>query len=137
MGYGYRPLRAAWRLLLLTLLRFGLYRAANLAGQIVPTDEKAFLSFRNSNGRAPEHSPRFVPFFYSLENSVPLIKLGQVDHWQPNPSPQALTSSGQAWYSRLGGFIGFLMYFRFVQIVAGWLLATLFLAGVTGLVRRS
>lgn len=140
VGYGYRPLRAAWCLLLLTLLGFGLYRTANLAGQIVPTDEKAFLSFRNSNGRAPEHYPRFVPIVYSLESSVPLIKLGQVDHWQPNPSPQPLTWSGPVWYLRLRNFITvgeFLIYFRFVQIVAGWLLATLFLAGVTGLVRRS
>jgi hypothetical protein len=63
-----------------------------------------------------------------------------VDHWQPNPAPQAFTWSGPVWYLRLRNFITlstFLIYFRFVQIVAGWLLATLFLAGVTGLVRRS
>jgi hypothetical protein len=26
---------------------------------------------------------------YSLENSFPLVKLGQIDRWQPDPSPHA------------------------------------------------
>jgi len=31
---------------------------------------------------------------------------------------------------------GFLRWFRWVQVLLGWLLATLFVAGVTGVVRK-
>jgi hypothetical protein len=138
VGYGYRPLRAFWCLLVLTLLGWGIYGAAKFAGEMVPTEEMAFQSFKATKN-PPENYPRFFPLVYSLENSVPLIKLGQVDRWQPNPSSQASGPSGQIWYSRLQNVITkgrFLMCFRWGQIVAGWLLATLFVSGLTGIVRR-
>jgi hypothetical protein len=38
--------------------------------------------------------------------------------------------------SRLGTSARFLRWFLWIQILLGWLLATLFLAGVTGIIRR-
>ena len=108
-------------------------------GEMVPTEEKALQSFKDTNGRPSENYPPFFPLVYSLENSVPLIKLGQVDRWQPNPSSQVPVQRNQSWGWRLQSFVTngrFLMYFRWGQIMVGWLLATLFVAGLTGIVRR-
>ena len=138
VGYGYRPLRAFWCLLALTVLGWGIYQTAEFAGEMVPTDDKAFQSFKATKG-PPENYPRFFPLVYSLENSVPLIKLGQVDRWQPNPTGQVSGRAAQPWYWRAQSFIlqgRFLMCFRWGQMMAGWLLATLFVAGLTGIVRR-
>jgi hypothetical protein len=139
VGYGYRPRRAFWCLLALTVLGWGIYGTAQSAGEMVPTDEKAFQSFKDAKGQRPENYPRFVPLYYSLENSVPLVKLGLVDRWQPNPSSQAPAPSDEAWCGRLQNLITdgrFLRFFRWIQIVAGWVLATLFVAGLTGTVRK-
>jgi hypothetical protein len=62
---------------------------------------------------------------YSLENSLPFVNLGQKDRWMPDPNP------GGAW--RMSAF---LRWFRWFQVLLGWLLATLFVAGVTGVVRK-
>jgi hypothetical protein len=76
---------------------------------------------------------------YSLENSFPLVKLGQIDRWQPDPSPKR--SVKRIWhfpcsFSIWISLAGFLRWFRWGQILFGWLFATLGIAAVTGLVRR-
>jgi hypothetical protein len=125
LGYGYYPQRiAVGGLVFLITMGWWFFRQGYFAGAIVPTDRDAYYSFR-THGRPPEHYQRFTASVYSLENSLPFVNLGQKDQWTPDPNPQA-----SRWVP------GFLRWFRWGQVLLGWLLATLFVAGVTGVVRK-
>lgn len=138
VGYGYYPRRALFWLLGLVALGTVLYWAGYNCGSMVPTDKAAY-AFLKGNGRPPDYYERFHALAYSLENSFPPLKLGQQDHWQPDPS-----RDGTAGFTT--GYIGSLVraaisastlrIFRWVQIVLGWFFATMGVAAVTGLVRR-
>jgi len=82
---------------------------------MVPTSKDAFDSLK-ANGQPPQYYPRLSAFIYSLENTFPLVKLGQVDTWHP--------------HRRL------LRWFKWLQNLTGWLLAGLFAAGLAHLVQR-
>jgi len=156
IGYGYRPEQAGIWLLVIVILGFLLFIAGFSVGSIVPVDKDTYGTFRQS-GQLPPHYPRFRAFVYSLENSVPLFKLGQADSWQADPDPQwqyrtpAWLSPEFAWAFhpvvlrciRFGQTIlcwlvspTFLRWFRWAQIVVGWVLTTMFVLAVTGLVRK-
>jgi hypothetical protein len=121
IGYGYRPENAIWGLGIVTAVGWLVYWRSYRMALIVPTDREAYQTFA-AEGRCPEHHPTLSPFIYSLENTFPLVKLGQTEHWQPRPS-------------RSGGALA-LRWFRWLQVLVGWLLAGLFAAGVARLVQR-
>jgi hypothetical protein len=124
IGYGFYPWRALGWLVLLSVLGWGLFRYGYLSGAMAPTDKDAYCFFR-TQGRPPDYYQRFTASVYSLENSLPFVNLGQKDHWTPDPNPHVSPRMP-----------GFLRWFRWVQVLLGWLLATLFVAGVTGVVRK-
>jgi sRNA-binding regulator protein Hfq len=143
VGYGYYPLRAVVWLVILAGLGWVVYRGADIAGAMAPKEEKAYDYFK-THGYPPKYYERLSPLVYSLENSLPLVKLGQTDHWQPDPTPKGRSSpSGRlprgrwaSWLLDLSTWPPFLFWFRRLQILFGWILATLFVAGVTGIVHR-
>jgi hypothetical protein len=129
VGYGYYPMRALMGLAILMVLGWGVYSAAHAAGMMVPKDAQAYAYFKQ-NGRAPASYEPLGPFVFSVENSLPLVKLGQTDNWRPDPSPDR---AGQAnWITSSRFLFGFLR----LQILLGWILTTLFIAGVTGIVQK-
>jgi hypothetical protein len=154
IGYGYHPLWAFWELIGLAGLGWIIYRRAHLARAITPTDKDAYEWYKH-NDAPPAHYARFSPLVFSLENSLPLVKLGQADRWQPAPDPQ-ISVVHQTIRSRLDRFWHlmtsprslwqflatttkspvFLRRFLWIQIILGWILATLFAAGVTGIIRN-
>lgn len=127
IGYGYYPGWAFVWLLLLAALGWGVFRLGYAAGAMAPTDKDAYSFFveqcRKQHCQPPEYYERFHAFVYSLENSVPLVKLGPEEKWQPDPVGPVM-------------WPGFLRWFRWGQICFGWFLTTLFVAGVSGIVRR-
>jgi hypothetical protein len=140
VGYGYYPLRALAGLALLVVIGWGVFAGARAAHAMVPREESAYAQFK-AHGVPPDHYEPLAPFVYSLENSLPLVKLGQTDRWEPDPGP--------AW--RQGAWKGqtaelpntsllassrFLFAFQRLQVLLGWILATLFVAGVTGIVQK-
>jgi hypothetical protein len=138
VGYGYYPAKALKWLVVLALAGFFLFWVGYSGRSIVPTDKDAYACFRKDR-QLPPHYERFHASMYSLENSFPLIKLGQVDRWQPDPNPQRSTSQAGEWMARHApciSFAGILRWFRWLQIIFGWVLATLGIAAVTGLVRK-
>ncbi len=87
IGYGYDPIRAFWWVAGLSGLGWIIYRRSYLAGGIVPTEKDACADFRKAERKVPAQYPSFSPLIYSVENSLPLVKLGQGDKWQPDPEP--------------------------------------------------
>lgn len=170
-GYGYAPARSALAIIAVCILGFFVYQRSYLGGGIVPTDKDAASAFAAS-GQSPAGYERFSPLVYSLENSLPLVKLGQADKWHPDPDGTLLQKGKWiasarrlgAWalpfrpierllvftgllgpsnpkespsrLSRAGTSPAFLTWFLRAQILLGWLLATLFVTGVTGVVRK-
>jgi hypothetical protein len=124
IGYGIYPLRAIVGLGLLTVVGWGLFWLGYSSGAMAPTDKDAYCFF-HAQGRPPDYYQRFTASVYSLENSLPFVNLGQKDHWTPDPNPEGSPRMP-----------GFLRWLRWVQVLLGWLLATLFVAGVTGVVRK-
>ncbi len=138
IGYGYYPERALWGLLLLVALGFAASWMGYFRGALAPTDKGAYEFFR-ARGYPPPYYDAFHASIYSLENTFPLVRLGQADRWAPDPSPAEISQSPVNRVSRWLGLIlsaPVLRWFRWAQICLGWILATLFVAGVTGIVRR-
>jgi len=172
IGYGYRPLMAFWEVMGLSALGWIVYRRSYLAGGVVPSDKDAYQEFK-STSQPPNYHKRFSPLIYSLENSLPLVTLGQAEKWQPDPSRATRPESTAVkptlglparwprwvhWLQRFLVFVGlrapeqadsprsrasrwgtsprFLRWFLWAQILLGWLLATLFLAGISGIIKR-
>jgi hypothetical protein len=129
VGYGYYPMRALLGLAILVLVGWGIYAGARAAGTMVPKDSQAYEYFRK-NGRPPGSYEQLGPLVFSLENSLPLVKLGQTDYWRPDPAPERSGTGGWSTSPR------FLFGFLRLQTLLGWILATLFIAGVTGIVQK-
>jgi hypothetical protein len=175
IGYGYDPMRSVWAIAGLSALGWIVYRRSYIAGNMVPTEKDAYESFK-TEGEPPAYYDAFAPLVYSVENSLPLVKLGQANKWQPDPGRESAlvrsrnlpTNIGSShtwiqlrwlrWLQRLLVFCGFqpdprvertpsslsrwgtsarfLRWFVWAQILLGWLLATLFAVGVTGIIHR-
>jgi hypothetical protein len=143
VGYGYYPLRALLGLLILVAIGWGVYAGAAAHKAMTPKEEKAYAYFKQ-NGTPPSHYEPFSPVVFSLENSLPLVKLGQTDYWQPDPSPNfhptaapvgnAPQAAGPS--ANRDGKWSLLFVFLRLQVLLGWILATLFIAGVTGIVQK-
>jgi hypothetical protein len=138
IGYGYQPQNALWGLAGLTALGALLYWRGHRMGTIAPTDKDAAQSVQSGRG-LPAYYPRFQPFVFSLENTFPLVKLGQTDKWQPDPEPKPAMrpqrNGRQSFLARTPS-ARTLRWFFWIQILLGWLLATLFLAAISGIVHH-
>lgn len=132
IGYGQKShwaFRWLWGLALVGATVSGL---AYLDGAVVPSNKEAYEVFVQQR-QLPAHYPRFNAFIYSIEHSFPLVNLGVKDHWEPNPGRNelALDDSGRFCFD----VATFLRVWNWVQIPVGWGLATLFVAGLTGIVK--
>lgn len=127
IGYGHRPLLAIFWMLLVVLVGMVVVRAAKRAGVMRLT--------------WPETTPpptgdptiRLRPLLYSLDVFVPFVNLHQEHYWWPESQ-----ESGDCvilnMKLRVHGSL--IEYYLWLQIIAGWLLSAIFIAGVTGLIRN-
>jgi hypothetical protein len=148
VGYGIYPGRAVWWACGLAALGWIVHRRAGRMGAMAPTEKDAYDEF--SKGQAPDHYQPFNPLIYSIENCIPLVKLGQDDLWRADPHPQtrvAPVAGGKfrrAVNSALDAVVPnwtvrpvALRWFRWIMIGLGWLLATFFGAALTGFLKSS
>jgi hypothetical protein len=85
-----------------------------------------------SNKPISLHYTSFQPFIYTLENAVPLVKLGMDERWMPDLQHQPQPWCQIGWLGWLKWFnsYGFLVWFRWLLIVWGWIQATVLAAAV-------
>jgi hypothetical protein len=105
---------------------------------MVPTDKDAYDSF-SAHRDVPAYYEGFHALPYSLENTFPVVKLGVQDKWTPTSDEQAPASDSAgaaASVLRVVSSGAVLVRFQWLQICLGWILGTLFVGGVTGLVRN-
>jgi len=130
IGYGYRVRRGAAAIVLLGVLFFWLGNRADLLSPTFPSPAEAGAP---SEKRLDE---TFCPWVYSLDTFLPIVDLHQEGRWLPNRGGGDVVTI--FWPDRYIGITwGKLLFIWFwFEIGAGWLLTTLALAGLTGLIRR-
>jgi hypothetical protein len=138
VGYGYYPWIALLWLVLFFGSGLGLYWKGYDAGYITPTDLKTYEALK-ATGQLPPSYERFHASVYSLENCLPVVKLGLTDHWQIDPA-----AGENAWTAGVRNLRAplipiapwFLRLFRWAHICAAWFFGGMLAAALSGLVRR-
>jgi hypothetical protein len=117
------PGRICFSIACFLLLGWLVFGYAGSHGALAPTEAEAYKAFIAGNP-PPSAYPRLNPFLYTLDNAVPLVKLGQDEKWAPDRR-----YPGTNWFTNYW----FLVWSRLVLIYLGW-----FQAGVLGaaLLRR-
>jgi hypothetical protein len=80
-----------------------------------------------------DHTSGLHPLLYSLDVFLPFVNLHQEHYWWPDEA-----SAGECEIAgrRIEVRGSTLRVYLWVQIIAGWLLSAIFIAGVTGLIRN-
>jgi hypothetical protein len=119
--YGYQTWRAAAGLAAV----FAAFLVLSIIGQhqhvIVPLGDVSGLHPAPTATLCTSNYSCFYPFGYTVDTVVPIINVHQADHW----GPDAHAPAGWLWVFGAWG-----------ATAAGWALATLLVAGYTGLVRQ-
>tara|TARA_R110001592_G_scaffold6534_3_gene35089 strand:+ start:1165 stop:2790 length:1626 start_codon:yes stop_codon:yes gene_type:complete len=141
--YGYKPWRALYCALGVFALSVFVFAYAFDAGHMEPSKERVYLHecyqleepsqpcagwerparwwVLASPYRLPVDYPAFNPITYSLDTIIPIVDLHQESYWLPRD-----TKPG-GWFFRA---------WHWLHIGLGWMLTTLFVTGLTGIVKK-
>jgi hypothetical protein len=135
-----KPIRICWSIAFTVTVGTMIFAGAFSSSAMIASVEvqpNALLPMPSGESRnLSAHYPLSQPFLYTLENAVPLVKLGMDEKWMPDPKfehqpwfPQVRWLNGMKWFSSYW----FLVTSRVLLIFLGW-----FQAGVLGaaLLRR-
>ncbi|MGD0788238.1 MAG: hypothetical protein ABR898_09660 [Terracidiphilus sp.] len=130
-----QPMRILFPIVLLWLFGFVIFWRARRMKAMAPKDSDACKEFRVS-GEIPEEYVPFSAAMYTLENVLPVVKLGQDDAWGPNPQAKpASWFPGRpylAWTRWLPGMnYPWLAILRWTIILLGWALALILAAAIS------
>lgn len=115
-----KPQRIGYSISLSLLLGTLVFWNAGRCGALAPTDPNAYDSWA-SGKQKPSAYATLNPFFYTLENSLPVVRLGQDDKWAPDSRHIAQNFLTNYW---------FLMWCRWLLILIGWFQAIVLAAAV-------
>jgi hypothetical protein len=145
IGYGYRPLRALWWILLFVMIGAVFFGWGYRSRLITPTEADAYSTFVRT-GEPPLHYPSFNAFVYSLENFMPVVDLHQGIYWRPNPLharhagqttlPDGSSVGDAAMTEGREAAAKLLRWYLWIHILAGWTITPLLFAGLAGLLRN-
>lgn len=142
IAYGYKPWRAGVWILFAVMLAWMIFNSAYHQGYMRPAKERVFihdcfngkaaseqcsawierkLKWRAEPLRAPEDYPAFNGLMYSLDTFFPFVDFHQEAYWLP------FAGDRFGWFFRL---------WLWVHIIAGWVLSTMAVAGLTGLIKK-
>jgi len=133
IGYGYRVRRVLiWWAVPIVLAGGFFFWLGHRGGLLSPTFPPRAEAAAPSDKRLDE---TFCPWVYSLDTFLPIVDLHQEGRWLPNRGGSDVVTI--FWPDRYLFTWGDLLCVWFwIEIGAGWLLTTLALAGLTGLIRR-
>jgi len=144
VGHGYRPWKGAgWLACMLVLgtIIFGLNAPQPYGGPgLIKPADPVFITENQTRNRGkpdptshaieyklpPEYTP-FSAFWYSFDTLVPLVDLGQERAWSPSPLTPEITKDKVGWA---------LLLYLYFHIIMGWVLTTLTVVALTGLIKR-
>ena len=125
IGYGYKPQRALFWSLLFIVAGALAFAAGHRAGLMIPEEGSA-----DPAATLPASQPTFSALGYSLDVFLPIVDLNLASRWQPSERTTCQFAQREV---ACGRWLGILTR---IQILFGWLLTTLAVAGVSGLIRR-
>jgi hypothetical protein len=136
--YGYSPFKPVGILLVWAFVCSWIFQTAFDNGRIVSIKELQATSSSGSSPRSPGIS--FNPLIYAIDTLVPIVDLNQKKNWIVNPlSRDPEVPQPADWWSSPGRIWDFLPQGTGALIVFntffGWLMTSLFVAGVSGLLR--
>jgi hypothetical protein len=114
------PFKILISILILATLGSFVFWYAGIKGAMAPTSKEAYSAWSKGEPYNVAY-PRFNPIIYSLENGLPLVKLGQDEKWAPDPSRQTTS-----WIESFA----FLSCFRWFLILSGWVQATVLASAI-------
>ena len=132
MGCGYKPHYA-----------FGWWGSFLLAGCIVfwnadyskvmvPTNPKVFFDEDYiKDGKVPNEYPPFEPVAYAVDLFIPFVDFHQENYWHPDVNRPV---KGKEYLGRRTGW--FYRGYVWFHIAVGWILSTLLVAALSGVVKR-
>jgi len=142
IAYGYKPWRALAWIFFAVMLAWMVFNSAYHQGYMRPAKERVFihdcfngkaasdqcsawierkLDWRAEPLRVPEDYPAFNGLMYSLDTFFPFVDFHQEAYWLPFAG------------DRFGWFFRFWLW---LHIIAGWVLSTMAVAGLTGLIKK-
>ncbi len=144
VGYGYRPQWGAgwlsgWLIFGSLFFYLGAPTPYGGPGLIKPADPVFITENQTRNLQAPSPTahdiaytlpPEYTPFnafWYSFDTLIPLIDLGQEKAWSPSPLTAKFSDDIPGW---------FLLFYLYFHIIMGWVLSTLTVVALTGLIKR-
>jgi hypothetical protein len=122
VGYGYKPGRVFWWFLGLVMVGSIIFWYADSQAAMAPVkDAIATSTTYLRNRELPSGYPHFCPFIYSLDVALPIIDLQQDGYWAPSQDTLP------------GRFAQWCLWF---EILFGWILATVGVAAITGIIKK-
>lgn len=116
VGYGYSPLRAVWLAMAVILLGFVVFKGAYQRGLLVVKANNAPVRLK---------TPNLTLLMYSVDVFVPLVDFGVGPAYVPGKVDTGMEAPEVTLFR---------IYYWF-HVAAGWLICTVAVAGLTGLVR--
>jgi hypothetical protein len=114
VGYGYQPWRAVLILAFIATIGMDVFW---FQSNMLPTKERVYMdSAYVKDHKLPREYPEYNAFVYSLDTLIPVLNLHQEDYFIP----------------KAGFYRGYLWF----HIICGWILTTLGIASLTGLIKK-
>lgn len=149
---GHQPLRAFSGLLILWAIGFLAFGWGYQMQAMVPSDRFAYQELESGKPLPGQYDP-FCALVYAVDAGLPIISFGQRDRWHPGvASARPETDGGvygticyasfmrhwdphRVWVDA-PALATWLAMYRWFHIALGWFLATMLVAGISGLVGR-
>jgi len=135
VGYGYRPWNALIYCLVFYLLGVVYFHQGWKTGVMSPVKPNAYVRV---DGRETmeirQDYPCMSAWAYSADVFIPLVNLHQKEFWLPNARLTNARLLSERWVMRVSGER--LCWWLWVETLSGWVLTTLLIVGVSGLIRK-
>jgi len=126
VGYGHRPMLTIMWSMGFVLVGWLIVRGAKAAAVMRPTYPENALA---AGDRRYEH---LYPFLFSLDVFLPFVNLHQEHYWWPDADATGACRVLGRTLNLRGSVV---LYYLWAQIIAGWILSAIFVAGMTGLIK--